>query len=114
MKKIILAFIILIASSLFDSCAIQEEVEIFRERQDKTERFNHPKHTVRDGLFSKNRKLKIRHRYFYRNNDGEWYFRPTPEWPDFVHYKRTGRVWGKKGKVRVIRRGTVALPKKRK
>jgi len=43
---------------LFNSCAMQREVEIYREKQDKLERFVHPKHTVRDGLFSKDRKLK--------------------------------------------------------
>ena len=114
MKKIILAFIILVASSLFDSCAIQEEVDIFRERQEKTERFTHRKHTVKDGLFSKNKKLKVRHRYFYYDNNGKWHFIPTPYHPDFIHYKRTGGVLGKKGKVRVIKRGTVAVKTKKK
>jgi hypothetical protein len=73
----------------------------------------HPKHTVRDGLFSKDRKLKVRHRYFYKDNNGDWHFRPTPDHPDFIHYKRTGRVRGTGGKVRVIKRGTVAVPAKK-
>ena len=65
-------------------------------------------------MFSRNRKLKVRHRYFYRDNNGKLHFMSTPYMPDFIYYKRTGRVWFKKGKVREIKRGTVALPKKNK
>ena len=114
MKKILLAFLILVLSSLIESCGIQQEVDIFKEREQKTERFTHRKHTVRDGVFSKDRKLKVRHRYFYRDNNGKIHFRPTPYRPDFIHYKRTGRVWNEKGNARVIKRGTVAVTKKQK
>ena len=114
MKKIFPMLAMIVLPLLFNSCAMQREVEIYREKQDKLERFVHPKHTVRDGLFSKDRKLKVRHRYFYKDNNGDWHFRPTPDHPDFIHYKRTGRVIGSGGKVRVIKRGTVAVPAKKK
>ena len=91
---------------------IQQEVEIIKERKQKTEHFVHQRQTVRDGLFSKNRKLKVRHRYFYHDSNSKWHFRPTPEYPDFIHYKRTGGVRGTGGKVRVIKRATVAKPSK--
>ena len=112
MKKIFPTLALLIAMLSFTSCAIQQEVDIIKERKQKTEHFVHHRQTVRDGLFSKNRKLKIRHRYFYQDSDRKWYFRPTPEYPDFIHYKRTGGVRGTGGKVRVIKRASVAKSSK--
>lgn len=114
MKKIFLALAIIAMPFLFNSCAIQQEVEIYRKKNEKTDYFMHQKHTVRDGLFSKNRKLRTRHRYFYRDSNGKWHFRPSPYRRDFIHYKRTGVVIGTHGKVRVIKRGTVALPAKKR
>jgi len=96
----------------FTSCAIQQEVDIYKKKEKRTEQFMHKKHTVRDGFFSKNRKLRIRHKYFYRDGNGKWHFRPTPLRRDFIHYKRTGKVRGTNGKVRIIKRGTVAKPRK--
>lgn len=112
MKKIFPTLMILIALLSFTSCAIQKEVDIIKDRKQKTEHFVHHRQTVKDGLFSKNRKLRTRHQYFYRDSNGKWYFRPTPQWPDFIHYKRTGKVRGTGGKVRVIKRATVAKPAK--
>jgi hypothetical protein len=112
MKKIFPTLALLIAMLSFTSCAIQQEVEIIKDRKQKTEHFVHQKQTVPDGLFSKNRKLRIRHQYFYQDNNGKWHFRPTPLRKDFIHYKRTGSVRGTGGKVRVIKRGTVAKAKK--
>jgi len=114
MKKIFPTLALLIAMLSFTSCAIQQEVDIYKKKEKRTEYFMHKKHTVRDGLFSKNRKLKIRHRYFYRDINGKWHFRPTPINRDFIHYRRTGRVWFSKGKLRVIKRGTVAKPRRSK
>lgn len=98
----------------FSSCAIQQEVDIYKKKEKRTEQFMRKKHTVRDGLFSKNRKVKTRHRYIHRDANGRWHFIPTPYRRDFIHYRRTGRVWFSKGKLRVIKRGTVAKPRKLK
>ena len=54
--------------------------------------------------------MRTRHKYFYRNENGLNH-RRNPDRRDFIHYTRTGRVWGKGGKVREIKRGTVAIPK---
>lgn len=112
MKKIFPTLMILIAMLSFTSCYLQQEVEVIRKRKQKTEQFVHQRQTVRDGLFSKNRKLRDRHQYFYHDSDGKWHFRPSPDRKDFIHYKRTGSVRGTGGKVRVIKRGTVAKAKK--
>jgi hypothetical protein len=112
MKKIFPTLALLIAMLSFTSCAIQQEIEIVKERKQKTEHFVHQRQTVKDGVFSKNRKLRTRHRYFYHDVNGKWYFRPTPLRKDFIHYKRTGGVKGTGGKVRVIKRATVAKPAK--
>ena len=113
MKKIFPTLMILIAMLSFTSCYLQQEVEVIRNRKQKTEQFVHQRQTVKDGLFSKNRKLRTRHQYFYHDTDSDkWYFRPTPLRKDFIHYKRTGSVRGTGGKVRVIKRATVAKPTK--
>jgi len=113
MKKIFPTLALLIAMLSFTSCAIQQEIEIIKDRKQKTEQFVHQRQTVKDGLFSKNRKLRTRHQYFYHDTDSDkWYFRPTPLRKDFIHYKRTGGVKGTGGKVRVIKRATVAKPTK--
>jgi len=113
MKKIFPTLALLIAMLSFTSCAIQQEIEIIKVRKQKTEQFVHHRQTVKDGLFSKNRKLRTRHQYFYHDTDSDkWYFRPTPLRKDFIHYKRTGGVRGTGGKVRVIKRATVAKPTK--
>ena len=113
MKKIFPTLMILIAMLSFTSCYLQQEVEVIRKRKQKTEQFVHQRQTVKDDLSSKNRKLRTRHRYFYHDTDSDkWYFRPTPLRKDFIHYKRTGGVKGTGGKVRVIKRATVAKPTK--
>lgn len=113
MKKIFPLLAIIVLPLLFNSCAIQQEVEIYRKKNEKIEHFMHRKHTVRDGLFSKKRKVRIRHRYFFKDNNGKWHFRPSPYRRDFIHYKRTGPVFGSHGKLREIKRGTVAVPKRK-
>ena len=113
MRKIFYILTILIFPLLLDSCYLQQEVEIYRHKKEKTGDFVHKNQTVRDGLFSKNRKMRTRHKYFYRNENGI-HFRPSPDRRDFIHYTRTGRVRGKGGKVREIKRGTVAIPKSNK
>ena len=112
MKKIFPTLMILIAMLSFTSCYLQQEVEVIRNRKQKTEQFVHQRQTIRDGLFSKNRKLRDRHQYFYHDSEGGWHFRPSPDRKDFIHYKRTGGVRGTGGKVRVIKRATVAKPRK--
>lgn len=115
MKKILYILTILIFPLLFDSCYLQQEVEIYRHKKEKTGDYVHKKQTVRDGgLFSKNRKMRTRHKYFYKDSKGIWHFIPQKERRDFIHYKRTGGVPGTGGKVRVIKRGTVAIPKQSK
>ena len=112
MKKIFPTLMILIAMLSFTSCYLQQEVEVIRNRKQKTEQFVHQRQTIRDGMFSKNRKLRDRHQYFYHDSEGGWHFRPSPDRKDFIHYKRTGGVKGTSGKVRVIKRATVAKPAK--
>ena len=110
MKKIFPILAMLVLPFLFNSCAMQQEVEIYRHKKEKTGDYVHKNQTVRDGLFSKNRKMRTRHKYFYRNENGI-HFRPSPDRREFIHYTRTGKVRGKGGKVREIKRGTVAIPK---
>ena len=57
--------------------------------------------------------MRTRHKYFYRNENG-LHYRRSPDRRDFIHYTRTGKVRGTGGKVRVIKRGTVAIPKQSK
>jgi hypothetical protein len=113
MRKIFYILTILIFPLLLDSCYLQQEVEIYRHKKEKTGDFVHKNSTVRDGLFSKNRKMRTRHKYFYRNENG-LHYRRNPDRRDFIHYTRTGKVRGTGGKVRVIKRGTVAIHKQSK
>jgi hypothetical protein len=114
MKKIFYILTILIFPLFIDSCYVQQEVEIYRHKKEKLGDYVHKKQTVKDGLFSKNRKMRTRHKYLYKDSNGKWHYIPLKERRDFIHYKRTGGVIGTGGKVRIIKRGTVAIPKKSK
>lgn len=112
MKKIF--YILLIGlSMMFNSCYIQQEVEIHRSKKKKTEYFEHKNRTVKVSPFSNERKMRTRHRYIHKNEYGT-HFIPKKDRRDFIHYTRTGKVRGTKGKVREIKRGTVAVPKRSK
>lgn len=112
MKKIF--YILLIGMSLMlNSCYIQQEVEIHRSKRQKTEYFEHKNRTVKVSPFSNERKMRTRHKYIHKNEYGVHFIRKR-ERKDFIHYTRTGKVKGTKGKIREIKRGTVALPMRNK
>ena len=101
MRKFI--YILLLAMPMFfESCSIQKEVEIYKPKKTKKESFEHRNATVSDGIFSKNRKMRTRHTYFFKGKNG-WVFIPRRE-HEFIRYTRTRSERGSGGKVRVFRK----------
>ncbi len=101
MRKLI--YILLLSLPIFfESCSMQKEVEIYKPKKSNTREFEHRNITVSDGLFSKNRKLRTRHTYFFKGKNG-WVFIPRKE-HEFIRYTRTKSQPGSGGKVRVYRK----------